>query len=117
MTETADLIIWDPRQYNSYADHVANVALDLKSDWEESDEESWREARARKANIRLCCDGARRGCGQSAAGMVILAYYLGARKEVLLRSGKLLGNLSSAFLAEMLALEWSLEVFVTRMDK
>ena len=31
--DTADLILWDPREYNAHADHVLNCALDLRSDW------------------------------------------------------------------------------------
>ena len=58
---------------------------------------------------RLCFDGARRESGKSAAGMALLAYYPGGRQNILHRSGKVLGILNSAFLAEMLALEWALE--------
>ena len=55
-------------------------------------------------------DGAfRSGAKHAAAGIVIMAYYPGGRRELLHRSGKVLGDLSSAFLAELLALDIGLQ--------
>ena len=69
-------------------------------------------ARTRNACIRLCSDGAKRGNGDSAAGMAVVAYFRDGSSKVLRRSGKLLGNLSSAFVAEAVSLEWCLDVFL-----
>ena len=38
----ADLVIWDCRELNTYADHAASVALDLESDWERINQDSIR---------------------------------------------------------------------------
>ena len=37
-------------------------------------------------------------------------------QEKLYRAGKQLGNLSSAFVSELLAMEWCLDTFVVLMD-
>ena len=116
LTDTSDFIIWEPRRYNNMADHAANVALDLGSDWERCEHSALQEARACKANLRLCVDGARRGNSSAAGGMALMAYYQGGRREVIFRSGKLLGELSSAFASEMLALDWALQTFLVLMD-
>ena len=57
------------------ADHAANVALDGKSSWSTTDARNMARARIECANIRVCVDGARRGSGDSAAGVAIVAYY------------------------------------------
>ena len=64
--------------------------------------------------LRVCSDGARRGGGggQSAAGFALLSYSCEGQRTVLRRSGRLLGNLDSSFVAEAVALEWSLELFL-----
>ena len=113
ITQLSDLVLWDRREFNSYADHAANVALDLKSDWNILDSQVLEEARRSKANIRATADGARRGDGQAAAGIAFFAYFPGGRRVIFHRAGKLLGKLSSAFLAEALAMEWCLESFIT----
>ena len=73
--------------------------------------ESWKQTRARieGAHIWVCVDGARRGSGDSAAGVAIVAHYSGGTHSVVHQAGKLLGILSSAFVAEALALEWGLQ--------
>ncbi len=43
------------------------------------------------------------------------AYYADGHRNLLYRSGRLLGNLESAFLAEALALEWGLDMFASIM--
>jgi hypothetical protein len=69
------------------------------------------KARLTNANYRLCFDGARRGSGKASAGIALLAYYEGGERELLMRAGKRLGDLQSAFLAEALAVEWALNIF------
>ena len=68
------------------------------------------------ARLRLCVDGARRCDGSASGGMGLFAYLSDGSVVELLRGGVLLGNLSSAFLAESLALEWASNCFVIGMD-
>ena len=98
------------------ADHAANVALDRRGDWEWLNQVALQEALADNANLRLCVDGARRGNGESSAGIALLAYFSDGRQELLHRSGKILGELHSAFAAEMLALDWGLQVLMRFSD-
>ena len=110
-TQTSEFVEWDPRDFNALADDAANKALDRGADWMHVHRDSVQKARASAANYRLCFDGARRGSGESAAGVAFLAYYATGERDLLLRAGKRLGVLSSAFLAEALAAEWCLDVF------
>ena len=103
--DTTSFIEWDPRAYNSLADHAANTALDQHRDWMQSEQLSTSPMLAECTNFRLCVDGARRGDGSAAAGLTLLAYPGGSDPIILRRGGFLLGNLSSAFLSEMLAME------------
>eukprot|EP00973_Karenia_brevis_P064979 9023873-Karenia_brevis.AAC.1 len=86
-TDVADLIQWDPRKYNSLADHAANCALDADKSWETWNEEGLCRALSANANLRISTDGARRGGGQAAAGMAILAYWPDGQQEVCIPSG------------------------------
>ena len=88
----------------------------MKSDWERCSQDALCEARTRKANLRLCLDGARRGNGQAAAGITLLAYYPCGRRDLIYRSGRLLGTLSSAFASEMLALDVAIQALLFLMD-
>ncbi|CAK0847987.1 unnamed protein product [Prorocentrum cordatum] len=105
---TTPFIEWDERQYNAVADHAANVALDTDSDWERICDEVVCRATADRMNLRVCVDGALRGNGRAAGGMVIYGYTATSCRTELYRAGKCFGNLNSSFLAEMLALEWAL---------
>ena len=109
---TASFIEWDERRYNAVADHAANAALDTESDWERGCEEDARRATTDRMNLRMCVDGALRGNGKAAGGMVIYGYTSPSCRRVLYRAGKCFGHLNSAFLAEMLALEWALGVLL-----
>ena len=71
---------------------------------------------ARIVNYRACFDGARRGGGESAAGVAIFAYHINGRRALLYRGGKPLDNLGSAFVAEALALEWCFELLDSYAD-
>jgi hypothetical protein len=105
-----DFIEWDPREYNTFADHAANMALDILEEWGKPEEEAINEIAGRDVNYRLCVDGTLRRNGHASAGMALFAYLHG-RRFLLWRAGKPLGKLQSSFAAELLALEWSLEVF------
>ena len=113
-TDTSPFVEWDRREYNSLADHAANVALDAGEDWSspQSNADVKQALLQDNAHIRICSDGAKRGSGSSAAGYAIMAYSPDGTMRVLKRSGCSLGKLGSAFPAEMLALEWCLDVFL-----
>ena len=108
---TSHFIEWDPRRYNSLADHAANVALDLQQDWARSDLEAIGNAKRAKYNLRLSVDGAKRGDGSSAGGLAIAAFLESGEEILLCRAGCMLGTLQSAFEAELLALEWGMTFF------
>ena len=115
---TVSFIEWDGRDFNTPADHGANVALDTGVDWERSDSAAKDRAISAGSNLRLCVDGALRGGKHAAGGLAIFAYPANGGRELLCRAGKRFGNLDSAFLAEALSLEWALEVLITTfLDK
>jgi hypothetical protein len=99
---------WDRREFNSLADHAANVTLDMGADWQQDG--SMKAIPKPRCNLRLCVDGARRGSSEAAAGLALIAYLPDGTEVIALRAGKRLGQLKSAFVSEMLALEWGLEV-------
>ena len=98
-------MIWDPRKYNTYADHAVNCALDQNRSWELGDDEQISWAMSNRLNLRLCVDGGLRGDGQAAAGMAIFAYSPQGGRSLLYRAGQTLGKLHSAFVSEVIALE------------
>jgi hypothetical protein len=111
-TEITPLIEWDPRSWNTLADHAANATLDGGADWTQycdSRQDPGIELGA--VNLRLCFHGALRGDGSSSAGFALLAYSSDNGETTLFRGGRLLGKLTSAFMAEMLALECTLLIF------
>ena len=61
-----------------------------------------------EARVHLSTDGALRGDGNGAAGMAILVHRNDGQADVVCRAGKMLGKISSALVAELLALEWAL---------
>ena len=109
-TDISDTVEWDPREYNTVADHSANIALDKGEEWFDDHMEMWCLAKEQGANIRLCFDGARRGSGAGAGGLAIFAYWEGDR-QLLYRAGRAVGYSSWSFWAESMALEWGLEAF------
>jgi hypothetical protein len=111
--DTQPSIEWDRREFNSLADHSANVALDTQADWNVTPDKALLERMlaSEDAHIRICSDGARRGDSTSAVGLAFISYDREGHQTVLLRAGKLIGDLESAFTAEMIALEWCLDTF------
>ena len=116
IADISDLVLWDARNFNTTADHAANCALDLGQPWERSNRENIELSIEVKANIRLCFDGARRGGGQASAGIAIFAYLPRGGTILLYRAGCIFGSLSSAFLSEMMALEWCLSRITDIME-
>ena len=112
-TQVSAYIEWDSSDFNGLADDAASQALDRGADWVYTHDDNVRRAleACAQINFRLCFDGARRGEGDSAAGSALIAYYPSGERELLFRAGRLLGRLRSAFLAEALAAEFSLDLF------
>lgn len=83
------------------------------------DDEKIALARTSNANLRLCVDGVCRGTWHSAAGMCLIAYLPTGDEFLLVRAGKTLHSISSAFTAEAKALEWGVDfsqAFWIRLD-
>ena len=110
--DVTPFIEWDPRASNTIADHAANVTLDEGDSWmqhEKTVEDTGLHIDS--VNFHLRVDGARRGDSSSAAGMALMVHGADGKATILRRAGLLLKSSSSAFLAEMLAMEWALECF------
>ena len=105
-------IEWDPRSFNSVADHAANVALDLQRIWSSISADKAQKAFAETANLRLCVDGARRGDGASSAGVALFAYSCSGEEVLLGRAGKCFGYLTTSFLSELQAVESALQILM-----
>ncbi len=89
-----------------------NATMDAKSSWERLDKPQLRQALAARSNLRLCVDGGMRSNSLGALGMVLYAVTTsaaGSSHHLIARKGILLEQLSSAFLAEAMALEAALE--------
>ena len=111
-TDTSDLVVWTPRDYNNQADHAANAALDAGAEVCWTDWPAIQTALWRGDALRLCVDGGLRSTGAGAMGMTLLA----ARRSpegkaceyrALVRRGSLLRSAESAFHTEALAIEWA----------
>jgi len=89
----------------------------MQLDWSRPNWEAVCAARANQSNIRLSVDGARRRNGASAGGLAITAFDPSGEEILLCRGGCLFGTLQSAFEAELLALEWGIEVFTNLMER
>ena len=118
---SCDFVVWSPREYNVVADHAANAAMDEERDFSVECLEAIGEALAQKMNLRLCVDGGRRSETQGALGFALFTAQLtesGCYKyTVLARKGKLLNKVSSAFVAETVALEWALDYLLGLLCK
>ena len=86
------------------------MCIDLGRSWGRKDDSTIQEAKNGPTNFRICCDGALRRNSKAAAGLAIFSYIRGRRK-LLYIGGCPLDGLKSAFVAELLALEWSLKEF------
>ena len=106
--DSSHFIEWDPREYNSLADHAANMALDLDQDWSRHEMEAITGLNPDSCNFRLSVDGAKRGDGSSSGGLAITAFLKYGTEILICRAGCKFGMLRSAFEAELLALEWGI---------
>ena len=111
--DTFDYILWSPRQFNTVADHAVNATMDWKRDWLVADEVGIADAVSCKSNIRLAVDGGVRRAGAAAIGIALFSARCDRNgnwtQRPMMRAGRQLGNVRSAFLAEAMALEWGLE--------
>ena len=105
---------WDPRDFNTTADHAANHALDTGTDWTDNLGQQPEEQVKVGAHLRLCVDGALRGGKYAAAGVALYMYRPGEGRVLVYRAGRCLQCVHSAFVAELLALELGLQ-FLTHV--
>eukprot|EP00973_Karenia_brevis_P012183 1653866-Karenia_brevis.AAC.1 len=64
---TAHYIEWSPREYNTVADHIANVTMDRGGSWEFIRKDYLQNAVSQGSNLLLCTDGGSRETGEAAA--------------------------------------------------
>jgi len=107
--ESVAFIEWDPRDFNTVADHAANSALDSGCNWDRMGSDEILVTTARR--WRLSVDGAYRGDGTAAAGVAIYAYDEMGASSLMARCGRILRDVTSALVAELVALEIGLDVF------
>ena len=107
--DTVALIEWDPRHFNAVADHAANAALDYGTDWDklETGDVTLTASRC----WRLSVDGAYRGDGSAAAGVAIYSYDEPSTMTLIARFGRILNDVSSSLVAELIAVELGLDLF------
>ena len=107
--------MWSPRAYNTVADHAVNAAMDQKCSWN------------RLSNIQtevckwhLAVDGGLRD--QDTAAMGIVLYAVDRTKDEkweyveVLRAGRELTGVTSAFDAEALALEFGIAELIKKVS-
>ena len=99
---------WDPREFNTTADHAANHALDAEDDWGDNDRQEPEKNVRADSNLRLCVDGALRGGRHAAAGLALYTYRPGEERQLAYRAGRRLQCVHSAFVAELISLELGL---------
>ena len=112
--DAVPIVEWDPRRYNSIADHCANIALDLGHDWNDDTGQGVATDAEDAPRIRLCVDGALRQQTVAAAGIVVYSYSSSLDRVLLRRAGRYLGPLRSSFEAELISLEWGLDAVIAR---
>ena len=110
----ADYVRWSPREYNGVADYAVNRTLDEAKDWSDIDLNAVRVALSRKQNILVCVDGGLRNGKLGACGFAIYTAHWNDvfEYEFLGWQGTQLNGVASAFLAETLGLEASLNFLV-----
>ena len=113
--DTEAFIEWDPRHFNAVADHAANAALDAGTDWDKLEMGDVTVTTSRF--WRLCVDGAFRGDGTAAAGIAIFSYDEMNTRSLVARFGCMLDGVSSSVVAELIAVELGLEVFMTILQE
>ena len=115
LSDTHDFVEWAPREYNVVADHAANATMDCGIDWKIENSQGIAEAKATGERFRICSDGGRRSGSLAAAGVAIYSVDVVdgcARCTELVRAGKQVQSIESAFLAEAVSLEWALDLFL-----
>jgi len=116
LQDVGDFVHWSPRDYNCVADCLANFAMDSKSDFEILD----RKALQTNGNLRLCVDGGRRNGTSGGLGVAIYSYnaaaHIGSRYSLVGQRSIFLTSVSSAFVAETLAMESGLEFLLAIIE-
>ena len=119
LKDTVDFIVWSRREFNTAADHALNAAMDVGKDWANIQQDDLVDALRQKNNLRLCVDGGRRTEKLGETGYALFAACRGEdgkyNYRLLATQGRLLDGVSSAFVAEALALEWALQHLLSFM--
>ena len=122
INDMSDFVIWSPRDWNPVADHAVNATMDAgNKSWGRGNTHATTEALRQGLNLRLCVDGGRRSIRQGAMGFAM--YHASGSSpnrcsyKILLRGGKALEDVASAFLAEAMALEWAVECLSTLVER
>ena len=120
LADESDYVLWSPREFNIVADHAANASMDSLSTWSALDGPGLADMRSSGSNIRLCVDGGRCDQQTSAIGVALYLCMRGPcgnyQYKVVARKGVWLTNVSSAFLAEALALDCGLQLLLSVLD-
>ena len=114
---TTGFVEWDERKFKSIADHAVNIALDSNQNWVRKNSRGLQQAIRYNWNLHLCVDGARRGTGQSSGGLAIIVHGREGQRKILARAGHLWGYLPSAVAAELLTLEWAMNLLMDEMSQ
>ena len=109
VTDWSDNILWAPREFNTVADHIANICMDKRCSFTQL-HEGLAALHRQGPNVRLCTDGGRRSQTVGALGVAVYVATIDEkgvyRYSLAGRRGVLLEEVESAFLAEALALEF-----------
>ena len=117
LSDSHELVLWSPREFNTVADHACNATMDSgQSVWFRGDRDTLKNVLRAGSNLRMCVDGGRRSQTKGAIGFAIYCLRGDCSNDcsyqLLLRGGKLLEQVASSFVAEALALEWALECLI-----
>ena len=105
-TDGSDPVEWRPREYNSVADALCNLAMDSHQSYEQIHDGRVRLALANASNLQIYSDGGFRSRQLAALGWALYNMQLGGADRTLLACGSvLLTSCESSFQAEVLALD------------
>ena len=109
--EWHDPVLWEKREHNQIADHLANLTMDTAMTWSEESHEY-----PSHGNLLIHSDGGSRERCSAAAWVVEHCFYAGTgwQRQVLACGGLYLEARVSSFMSECLALEAS-AICVTKL--
>jgi hypothetical protein len=118
-------IVWAPREYNTVADHFANVAMDSMTMTLHWDETRMEKHLSTNGSFKLCVDGGLRMCPSDSSRNVAgfgCALYAAIQSQLegwtytpVFMAAMPVTEIRSAFQCEVMALEWSLNEVGSRL--